>query len=529
MNVAHWSNLVEERDSLVEQCLGSRDIRVETYALSITAYIKVARFTPEHDAYHTLAHNYYPMLETYLEQLLEQGRDPLTREVEAMLRGALALCYFHCDAFPASIKHASQAIFWADHVGASFCTTRAKSLLISVQSETGSVVSALSLTEKELDNDASNFVTRRFHERAHAILLYYLGHNVKPLKILKDASLRYDSPTHQPIRAEIMRQSCLLGIGGLDGDIVQAFPHLDEERWVTSSLRCLLRAVGLPRTNQNLKERELHLGEAINIWDEDKQYKQLWHKVLGRWVVGLAQLRLGKPLLALNALESIAIEDTQWLDLRLLVAGLRLEIALNLHRPELSTEPYEKDLLTVFRDARALALASEEGLCERLMFWHPLAAAYAALLPDAPVALQPASRAVLRVGVSNTVYELTLPPTYAAELALRSIDFDLRSQLRFVQADPGSSRYRRGDLLTRRGEISYWRPSLSAVSLIYGLVKAGRRDQANVLYHEYGVTPTSTAEYVMLPQLEHIGRSVSKLLSGSQSLEEFTTAVLNFD
>lgn len=526
MNLTHFTNYGERRD-YVEPCIQSMDTRVEAYALGLESYIKIAQHDSGGDGYNASATDLLPMLQGVLDDLRVVPRDPFTQEIESTLRVSIGLGHFFNRDFELAAKEASRALFLADHIGAAFCITRARSLLISISAETGQVGEAIVLLHAEEGNAQRSTVAKSFHERAHATMLYQLGHNRKPIEMLERDALLYDHGHDQPCASELQRQKCLLGIGGLEGDVVQAFPNYAIEQWITRSMRCLIKAGALPRTNQNLRAREVLLRRAVDIWREDRNAKHAWASELGRWVVGFSQLWLGSPSQALGAIFNSQVKQTQWLDLRLLIAGLGLESSLHIVNPEASVEHYEDCLRRVFNEARSLNSASPEGLAERLMHWHPLAAAYLTLLPDPIIELQSATRAVLRVGASNNIYNLVLPPTYAAELVLRALDYDLRPSPKFVQADPGPSRHKRADMLVKHGEVNYWRPSVSAVSIIYGLIKAGHRDQAHAVYHEYGVAPYSNAEYAMLPLVEHLNTSVGKLLMGRLDIRQFSASSLD--
>ena len=528
MNVAHLLNLPDVRDKKLEACLACFDQRVEAFAIGLLTYRRIARHDSADISYNTAAFNVLPMLRGVLDDLLERHRDPFSREVEAILRVSIGLAHFYQKEFEPAAREASKATFWLTEVGALYYTTRAKSLLISIYGESGQMSSTLKLLEEELQNATRPLIAKRFHERVYAIMLYMLGQNVAPLDVLRDAQ-HLDEGDQRPISSELQRLQVLLGIGGLEGEVIRAAPTYAYEIWITESMRCLIRAAAMPKTTQNMEKRNALLARAVDVRHEDRRSQMIWHSVLGQWVTGLAQLKLGKTSLAISATKNIDLTNRQWLDLRLLIAGLRLEVALHINHPEESVErPYEA-LVSVFEDARQLPLASPEGLADRLIHWHPLAAAYAAVAPNPIVELRTATRAVMRLGAANTVYDKSLPPAYAAELVLRALDYDLRPSPKFIQAELGSSRLKRNSLFTQYGDVSYWRPCLSAVSLIYGLVKAGHIATAQAVFHEFGVSPYSTAEYAMLSLVDHVRTTTSKLLAGQIDPKIFSTLLLNFD
>ena len=528
MNVAHILNLPERRNSLLEACLSSDDPRVEAYAIGVDSYLQIAKYNSSDTAHNVVAFNLLPMLQSVLAELRASPYDAFTREVESILRVSLGVAYFFEKDLDKASAEASKAVYWAQHVGALFYVTRARSLLISVNAETGKISAAASLIEQEKENSNRPGHAQRFHERAYALMLYQLGQNEKSLRVLEDV-LHLDADDWRPVASDLQRQRCKLGVGGMEGEVIRAFPDFAVEGWITNSMRCLVAAAALPRTNQNADKRQTLLEQAVDIWRDEPYAQQAWPSNFGRWVSGIAYLWQGKPSLAIGALYDVQVDDTQWFDLRLLSAGLELEVSLHLNHPELSPERPLKRLHSLFQEAKALPLASPNGLAERLLHWHPLAAAFAALVSNPVVELQTATRAIMRVGATSSVYDLTLPPAFAAEQVLRALDYDLRPRVKFSQAALGSDRLKKARLLTKYGEVNYWRPCLSAVSLIYGLVKLGQVENAQAIFHEYGVAPFSSAEYAMLPLLEHVRATTTKLLLGQVNPTDFSRLLLQYD
>ena len=528
MNVAHFAGLSDELDALVERCLQSPDDRVEGYAIGLSTFWSIAK----HDSrsgFNTAAYSFLPMLTQVVNDLLQKSKDPFTREVESVLRGTIAVAHFFNRDLAAANIEVSKSLYWATQVGSLYCVTRAQSLLISIREEMGSIGDALVLVEEVKDYKYQSNVHKRFHDRVYAALLYKLGHNQLPQEVLQDALKTYDSDKALPIQSEIQRQQLLLGVGGMEGKIRETLPSYRTEVWIGESMRCIVDAAALARTNQNSPKRYELLSNAVEIWRDYPYPKQEWSSIIGRWIIGLAHLWQGIPSLASTDVLDLSLENTQWFDLRVLVAGLRLEVALSFDFPNLSVERPLAELQRVFDEARSHQLASPEGLAERLTHWHPLAAAFAALAPQPIPELKTATQAVMRLGMSNRVYDLDLPPTYAAELVLRAVNYDLRPGSKFIQAELGSSRWKKQRLFVQYGDVKYWRPSLSAVSLIYGLMKAGYRERAYAVYHEFGVAPYSTADYPMLPLVEYVRAQTSELLTGQIDVKTFSSLLLNYD
>ena len=142
--------------------------------------------------------------------------------------------------------------------------------------------------------------------------------------------------------------------------------------------------------------------------------------VYGAWTRSLAYLWLGETGLAGNALGLQQPKFREWLDIRLVVAAARLELSLQLNDPgPQSARKSEDDLRAVFEDAKDLPYASRKGLAQRVQRWHPLVAAYCAVMPNPIPEFQETTEMILRVGATNTVYGLVMSPVYSAELILR--------------------------------------------------------------------------------------------------------------
>jgi hypothetical protein len=523
MIVAYQGHLVSEREALIEKCLSAEDVRIEAYAQALNSYMRIAeRSTQQH--YDAPAFHLRPMLQAALTNLLAVSKDPFTREVECAIRMALGAAYLLQGKNSEAEQQASSSYYWADRLGIAFAVARAKTLLVSVNLASGQVTDTLAMTRATHDDPNQTVTSRLYLECLEAGLLVQLGQRESVLHDLEQRLAASPDPTRNNA-VQLQRQKLVLGLGGLDGDIIKTVPETSAETWLAKSMRCLVRACSLPRTSQTLQERNNLLDQAISLWQEEDQLKYSWAKNMGRWIVGKSYMLKGRPLEVVTLLSGLNVDNRQWFDIRLLKLGLELEIALHLDYPDIAVKPLEGKLREVFVEARQVPFASPEGLAERLIHWHPLAAAYGALMPEPIYELHPITSAVLQLGSKNRVYEQIIPPTYATELALRSLDLDLRPQPSFVQSDPGGGRYKKSMLRVKYGEVDFWRPAISAANLVYGLVKAGHVERARAVYNEFGVAPKSDATYIMLPLIQHIDNCINQLIDGTLIPSTYSTAV----
>lgn len=524
MIVAYQGGLATERDVFIEECLSVSDARVEAYAQALSSYLRIAERSATQHRYNAPAYHLRPMLEGVLTGLLAASRDPFTREVECALRIALAAAYLLQGRTSEAAQEASKSYYWAERLMIPFATARAKTLLVSVTLADGKIADTLVMANEAIDDPNQTVSSRQYLEHLETSLLVQLGQRESVLKLLKERLCTQPDPIRANA-AQLQRQQLILGVGGLGGEVVKTIPEKSAETWLAKSMRCLVKVLGLPRTNQTLAERTDLLNEAINLWKEEEQLRHNWAKLMGRWIVGKAYLLLGRPLGAMSMLSGMDLQGCGWFDLRLLKVGLELEVALHLDCPDVALHSLEDELRTIFTQVRQIPFASAEGLAERLIHWHPVAAAYGALMPDPILELHPIVAAVLQVGSKNRVYGEVIPPTYATELALRSLDVDVRLKKGFVQSDPGGGRYKKSMLLNTYGEVDFWRPAISAARIVYGLVKAGHLERARAVYTEFGVTPKSDAGYIMMALVQDIEACIEKLLNGTLTPSSYAEVV----
>lgn len=300
---------------------------------------------------------------------------------------------------------------------------------------------------------------------------------------------------------------------------------------MVESLRKLLQADSLRKVNQALKTKDQLIQSAVDTCRNVSFFVSPWYEFLHRWIVAKAYQGLGKPVLATSQIGQHKVANREMLDLRVLFAGLRLELALSPYLPDLSPARAEQELREVFADASTIPHASRSGLAQLLQRWHPVAAAYAAVMPDPIPELEFATEAILEAGERCQVYGLPMPPVYAGELILRSLGWDSRKDRGFTQSPLNKREIAQRDALASQyGAVPYWRPVVSGMQLVFCLAKAGqgRKEYAQAaqrVVQSYGLLPNSKNGYAQ-HELGLVHTGVLGLTSGAISAQDFAGMVV---
>ncbi|MGL4608765.1 MAG: hypothetical protein ACRCYY_03635 [Trueperaceae bacterium] len=525
LNVVIWSSRRDRYEKIRDQAFQSKNLLVEAYAVAVDSYLDITGSLRTKGDPTQTATSYLAMLQNYQTRLTLTEQTPLCREVQTMVHVTTGLAFFFLQKFDDCAQEASQAIFWAKKYDAIYMLSAANSLLLATYSNSGQNERALEFIRllKENHQDQGNIV---YQNKAYAELLFYLGHTHESINLLEKCLQDFSPKPILGVHSALLRSQLLLGIGGLDTENDDAD---QTHSWIVDSTKCLVKYQGLPRTSQTLNERITLLQKCSDIWQKHRNLKLDWGTHIGIWIATTSFLWQRHFSNAKSTIDLVneKIYETEWLDLRILLIGAKLELALKSQKNEFDIHLLEKQLTNIFMTARALEFGSSEGLAERLLYWHPLAAAYGALMPNGIEDLQEATRALLRIGKRNICYGETIPPAYAAELALRSLGFD--EWPNFSQAEIGKGRLKRNVLQGKWGNTTYVKPALSIVPIVYGLVKSGHLDQAKSVYIEYGVTPHTKSEYAMLPLLDRIDELLRSLVTGKCSIEMFEASFIDLD
>lgn len=463
------------------------------------------------------------------------------REVACAIRQALGVGYHKEERYDDAKMHVSRGKYVADRLDAPYCIERAKTLSIGLFGATGDAIDALKLLQEPNENEAAQgVVIQAYFARARAFFASQLGNLDDAVNTLERhlTVVRESNPDTSELRegselataSELQRINLFWGTGEHDKPLILTGNPAEIEGQLSTSLQKLLEALATAPFGHSLKKRRELFERALEPWSEPRQpWKFMWARSIGCWVQSFVHLQLGHPELAKNFAQGIEYPTDQSLDLRLLEAGANLEICLDINFRDTSDDVrrWLQKLQDVFVHARNEPMASPEGLAYLLMFWHPAAAAFAALVPGGIRELSGAVAAVLEVGARNRAYDIQLPAVLATEWGLRALGYDIHASVKFDQADIGGGRTRRDQLVIKRRDFTYYRPVVSSVSIIYGLARLGELERAKGIYTQYGVVPKarSDSQYVMLPLLANIDKCVEALLYWDMPIDNFAEEI----
>ncbi|WP_299427487.1 hypothetical protein [uncultured Meiothermus sp.] len=517
--LGHWFVRPNTYRPLMQQSFRASDVTVRTYSQAVLALLD---FVGSHQGVRYCI----PLLEEALKQLETLRQSSLLLEAKATIQTNLGLIVSALGEYERGRSLAAQAVFTSRQLEMPICETRAGNLMVQVNLLSGRVVDGLSVIQQNLETGIRDQHAATYQHTSLAGCLAHLG-NV-------DEAIRWlESPLQEavnPLASSAVRQwfACLGGYDDLHSPIEERYAPVNNERWLVESLRGLLKARSQPRVNKNLCQYKSHLNTSLASTRAATQFASDWYLLLNRWIGSTALLWQGKAVPSAHTLTGLRTPTKEWLELRLLLAGLRLEQALDLNLPSLAIEPAEEELLEVFRDAEAIEMASPEGLADLLMFWHPLAAAYMAVaFPNLPH-LSPALDSILRLGSKNSALGTTVSPALAGELLLRSLNLDLRESQPLTQVKLGAGErgnFREEILTFTRGPRTYYQPPISALQIAYGLRKHGAgslmAEVAWSILNQYGLCPKASGSEMQL-RMGTLEALTHDLLDDRITVQEFS-------
>lgn len=470
-----------------------------------------------------------PALHKSLSELVTiESRSLIKLEAECVLRLTLAIAYQQVNKFQDALEQASETLLLAESLGLSRTRQSAMSIITGSLVVLGRLGETLRVLQHERLKETTETYFAEEYARQSADILLSLGDHRGAYEVLDTIN---PEARNDLIKAWKQLYKALLGEADPHQGIYTDYTWAGSYVWLTQAMFLLTEVTALPRLTATMAKREALLRDIIALSKRDEKIRDPWVMAMESWIRGLAHLWLGEVSLASNTLDTTKSFEREWLDLRCLHAALRLEVSLNLNDPPLqNTRRCEEDLRAVFEDARALPYASRAGLAERMKRWHPLAAAYAAVMPTPITELASATESILKSGQKCTVYGFVMPPVYAAELIFRCLGFDTRRNYNFVQAPLNKVQICQRDvLLSTFGNTSLWLPVISVPHLIYGLTKAGDRrpeyrQTAQNLAHDFGIVPVTKTAYAEL-ELSRIAHLTQHLLSDTINPQQFAEMI----
>ncbi len=528
------TNLEDEFKYYVRLCLDSNDKIITGYAKALLSfkYYQVAFSQGEkHELESTI--ELIPLMERVLDEFAAMKPSPFLREAESAVRATLASFYLNKGRLREAEQEAAEALFLAKELKAPLSAMRARQRIMNIHYTAGKIhhtlVALLGRTDEEklVHNTFSMYA-----DITLAAAYSQLGDRDKALSILR--SLRQVHATPR-IDALLLLYESISATGGLEGAAESSDYGAKPNMWLVEALRHMIISDGQPRLNAHNGKRKEHLEQVLEV--TDKVYvNDDWFAIMRSWLRATALMKLGRPEEAWRQIANVPTPGQEEYDLRLLLTGVQLELSLKLPLAHLllKTQHYEEALRKIFSDAEAIPFASPQGIAKLLLRWHPVAAAYGAVMPIGIPQLQKAAEAMLHVGPTCHLYGITIPPMFACELLLRSLDFDLPFERSFIQArlNKRDRAKRETILLTRYGSVPYWQPVISVVQLLYGLAQAQEnkiayQDAALSLIRRYGLVPHTDAIYEYAPLLPKIEEATNGLLANRYTTKGFAQTVID--
>jgi hypothetical protein len=425
----------------------------------------------------------------------------------------LTLTHCHEDA----IRLASQGLFLAEQLQAPVTIARLRARLIEHMGNAGKTVDTVALVEEDRKKAVRYSVYKSEIELAAA--LYDLGNLDRATEVMTNLIDTLTGSRRSRALEYKTRQEAYWGIGGLEGSLDFLAPGSMPYQWMINTSRELMRAYGTPREGSAAAVRAGHFANAITLCRTTEEVKNTFGQLFSQWATATAHIGRGEVADAVGIVEHMDVANPEWLSIRVLWLGAALELSLSWQAPiGVSTPRYEQKLRDVFADAARIRFASPSGLARLLHRWHPIAAAYMALVPNPIQACAFATRSVMKVGQYNFACDdVSVPPVMACDLLIRALDLDLRRDFTFVLSDAGGQRFKKKLLFQKTGEVEVWRLPVSAVKLAYGMMRhqgVDYHERASSVIGTYGIRPVTAALYPMVGVLDDVERYTKELLAG---------------
>lgn len=454
--------------------------------------------------------------------------------IEARIGVMVPMCvvYTFTDRHEEAIQLASQGLFLAEVLKAPVTIARLRARLIDYNGNAGKTIETVALVEE--DRKHAFRYTAHHSETELADALYDLGNIERATDILNTLINTLTGENKSRVVDFKNRQEAIWGIGGLDEPLnppaLGSLPY----QWMINTSRELMCAYGTPREGNAALVRAGHFANAITLCRTTEVVKDTFGQLFSQWATGTAHIGRGEVADAVGIVEHMDVANPEWLSIRVLWLGAALELSLTWQAPEgVSTARYEQKLRDVFADAARIRFASPSGLARLLHRWHPVAAAYMALVPNPIQACAFATRSIMKVGQYNFACDdVSIPPVMACDLLIRALDLDLRRDFTFAQSDAGGQRFKKKLLFQKTGEVEVWRLPVSAVKLAYGMMRhqgADYHERASSVVETYGIRPITAALYPMVGVLDEVERYTKELLAGYITTKGFAVKLNNID
>jgi tetratricopeptide (TPR) repeat protein len=367
-----------------------------------------------------------------------------------------------------------------------------------------------------------------------AVSLFALGACDRALATLEGMVVFAADPDHVPGMVQLLR--LLEGIEAADSTPIDSYIEGHHHRWLRHALLHLARASELRAPGA---DRAAFQGALMACLEECRRDDQVYDEEMTAWrgwIRGLCHHWLGQHQLAAQHLGRVRFSTEEMLDLRLMLAALKLEVCLS--PSELPSEPIIEtvnEIRAVFALAEQLSFASSNGLARRMQRWHPTAAAFCAVLPEPVEALLEARAGILDLraanGVQDQAHGVSLPPQVVLEVILNAWGLQSKTLgLRLPNLSEDQA-FRRNKLKSRTGNAVHWRTPVSASVLAFGMVQVfeatkdeAYRFAAMAISLEFGVVPDGKT-VLAKRELEQLRDHLQGLIEGRITTRGFVSNI----
>jgi len=520
---------------LQAQLTDNLDLDVAAKSASVMINLAEARTTHTNTEFHG-ARLYIRALLGFLDEVrVRKTKTLFTLEVEMRIHSALSYAYQSTTEYDAVCLHASQTMILAGDLQMSFALGFAELQYTIGMAGQGRISDTVHYIEKILERPALNSRVRLGYEISQAVHTFNLGDYARAAHLLSIAGFHSSHPEAVPCVTHLL--GLIAGFTHFNQPILSNYEWYKSYEPLFFALNSLMRGFSLPRLNQHSEERTACFRKAIEFARRDEKIHDPLNEIYKPWIRCVAYYHLGEFGLATSAIANVKHKFPEMLNFRLFVAGAKLELALQL--VDIESEPISKietEIRQVFEDASRTPHASPIGLAQLLQFWHPLAAAYCHLMPNAVGYLDNIGDSILKVRKKAVVYQKDMPPVYARELLIRSLGCDLHDRSRFIQA-----RLNKKEMLQRdkqfgeRGKAIYWRPVLTGPQIAFGFMKAFEqtrdsqyRSRAQQVVADYGISIETKTRYAN-QVINEIENATLLLLSGDLTTQGFRNKIVELN
>ncbi|GGS08024.1 hypothetical protein GCM10008960_38040 [Deinococcus sedimenti] len=285
--------------------------------------------------------------------------------------------------------------------------------------------------------------------------------------------------------------------------------------WTVDAMLLMGRASAAPPYGKSLQASNESLREVLKL-SEEALTRDVGEgdRLYVAWVRARCRLLLGEYGVALSELSALPTVGRQDLYNRVTLCALELEcLMLPLSQGPSSLAEVERKFREIFQDVRTIPFADADGLVALVMRWHPMAAAYAALMPNPLREFTPALDLLLRVSDKATWQGNSVPPQLIAHL----IRWHLRVPV-LNTALSGNAAYQVAKLIRQVGEATVWGPVLPLLPMIVALSRGGdaHLEAARRAWRDFGMLPGSHRD----PQLAEVVEVWRAVVEGERPFRE---------